>query len=250
MKMLNYIKAELYRNFNRAHLWVYSGVIAAMALALNILVKIGNAPNMDLSWLFEMMTQMLILPIFLVATFIDITTAEESKNLTLKNAVSFGVPRSKIALSKVIVTVILSFVSAFIIFTVFFGSGAVLFGIGEGSMPVIRDASIKILAALPLWIGAISVGTFIALVISNSTTAAFVYAGVFTVISGVVNLLIMLVSEKFSYVSKILITTQLANLKEPNLGNSTLMTAVGIGIAYTLLFTILSMLYIKKKEIK
>jgi ABC-2 type transport system permease protein len=248
--MLNYIKAELYRNFNRAHLWVYSGVIAAMTLALNILIKISNAPDMDLSFLFEMMTQMLIMPIFLVATFIDVSTGEEQKNLTLKNAVSFGVQRSKIALSKIIVTVILSFMAAIIIFTVFFGSGAVLFGIGEGSMTVIRDALIRILAALPLWIGAISVGTFISLVLNNNTAAAFVYAGTFTVISGVVNLLTMLVSDKFSYISKFLITTQLVNLKESNLGNDILFKAVGIGIAYTILFTALSMLYIEKKEIK
>lgn len=248
--MLNYIKAEFYRNFSRAQLWVFSGVIAAMALTLNMLMSTGNAAKMDLGFLFEMMTQMLILPIFLVATFIDITTAEESKNLTLKNAVSFGVSRSKIALSKVIVTVGISFISAFIIFTVFFGSGAIIFGTGEGSLPIIADASLRILAAIPLWIGAISVGTFIALFISNSTAAAFVYVGVFTMISAIVNLLTMLVSDKFSYISEILITSQLANLKQPNVGNDVLNKAVLIGIGYTILFTILSMLYIKRKEIK
>ncbi|MDF2674079.1 MAG: putative type transport system permease protein [Clostridiales bacterium] len=249
--MFNYIKAEFYRNFSRAQLWVFSGVIAAMALTLNILMSVaGNANSIDLGWLFEMMTQMLIVPIFLVATFIDITTAEESKNLTLKNAVSFGVSRSKIALSKVIVTVGLSFVSAFIIFTVFFGSGAIIFGTGEGSLPIIANASLRILAAIPLWIGAISVGTFIALFISNSTAAAFVYAGAFTVTSGIVNLLTILVSDKFNYISDILITTQLANLKQPSVGNEILNKAIVIGIVYTILFTILSMLYIKKKEIK
>lgn len=248
--MLNYIKAELYRNFNRPHLWVYSGVIAALSLLLNISFKISSAPNMDLSRLFQIMTQMLILPIFLVASFIDVTTAEESKNLTLKNAVSFGVPRSKIALSKFIVTVILSFIAAFIIFIVFFGSGAVLFGIKEGSMQLIRDSSLRILTSLPLWIGAISVGTFIALFFNNSTAAAFVYAGVFAGVGPIVKGLSMLISDKFNYIYRILITTQLSSLGLPALGDNALITAAGIGIAYTILFTMISMLYIKRKEIK
>lgn len=248
--MLNYIKAELYRNFNRAFFWTYSGVIAALALMMNIAMKGSNGPNVDLSFLFNMLTQMLILPVFLVAAFIDITTGEEQKNLTLKNAVAFGVPRSKIALSKVIVTVILSFIAAFIIFTIFLGSGAVLFGVKGGTLPAIGDASLRILTALPLWIGAISVGTFIALFFNNNTAAAFVYAGVFTLISPIVNLLTMLVSSKFSYISKILITAHLSNLKQPNLGSSSLISSAALGIAYTILFTALGMLYIKRKEIK
>lgn len=248
--MLNYIKAELYRNFNRAQFWVYSGVIAALALMLNILLAASNSAKIDLNFLFEMITQMLFLPIFLVATFIDITTGEEQKNLTLKNAVSFGVPRSKIALSKVIVTVTLSFIAAIMIFTVFFGSGTLLFGIKEGTLPAIGDAALRILTSVPLWIGAISIGTFIAVFLNNNTAAAFVYAGVFTLISPTIKLLTLLVSDKFSYVSKILITSQFSILKQPNLGSSTLIKIAGLGFVYTVLFTVLSMLYIKKKEIR
>lgn len=248
--MLNYMKAELYRHFNRSLFWIYTGVIAALALGLNILFKSTTTDGIGLTDSFVIITQMLILPVFLVATFIDMSTSEEQKNLTLKNAVSFGVPRSKIALSKVIITVILSFIAAAIILTVFWGSGLIFFGVGEGSSQIIGDAAVRILTALPLWIGAISVGTFIAIVINNNTAAAFVYAGAFTVISSIFNLLTMIVSDKFSYISEFLITSQLSNLKVPNLPIEALLKAAGIGIAYTILFTCLSMLYIKRKEIK
>ncbi len=248
--MLNYIKAELYRNFNRSYFWVYTIVIAALSLGLNMLMKVTAAQDVTLAFLFEIILQALFLPVFLVAAFIETTTAEESKNLTLKNAIAFGIPRPKIALSKVIVTVVLSAVAAVIIFTVFFGSGFILFGIGEGSGKMIGIASIRILTALPLWIGAISVGTFIAIVINNSTAAAFVYAGAFTVISAALNLLQLLVSDKIAYVSEYLITSQLASLKAPELANAALLKAAGIGIGYTILFTCLSMLYIRRKEIR
>lgn len=248
--MLNYIKAELYRNLNRKYIWVYSGVIALLALLLNILFKSASATDFGLADLLGIVVQMLVVPIFLVATFIETTTAEEQKNLTLKNAVSFGISRSKIALSKVIVTVIQSFIAAIIIFTVLLGSGLILLGIKEGTGGIIGIASIRILVAIPLWIGAISVGTFIALVINNSTAAAFVYAGVFTVVSAITKILTMLVSDKFGYISKFYITTQLSALKTPDLSNEALYKAAGIGIAYTILFTALSMVYIKRKEIK
>lgn len=248
--MLNYIKAELYRNFNRVHFWAYTCSIAAFALFLNILIAATSSVNIDLSILFEPLVQFLILPVFLVAAYIEIATAEEHKNLTLKNAVAFGTPRSRIALSKVIVTVILSFIAAVIIYTVYLGSGALLFGINESTIPLIADAWLRILAALPLWIGAISVGTFIALFINNSTAGAFVYAGVFTIIAPIIKMLSMLVSDKFGYIYKILITPQFAVLKQPNLDSSVMLRAAGIGIIYTILFTVLSMLYIKKKEIK
>lgn len=248
--MLNYIKAELYRSFHRANFWVYSGVTAGLALLLNIILKTSSVSSMNLGELFGVIIQMLIVPIFLVAPFIETTTGEESKNLTLKNAVSFGIPRSRIALSKVIVGIILSFISAIIIFTVFFGSGAILFGAGKDSLPAIKDGSLRILAAMPLWMGAVAVGTFIALFLNNNTAAAFVYAGVFVVIPNVVKLLNLIFSNKFSYISKILITTHLTDLKQPNVGSEVLTKSALAGLAYIILFTILSMLYIKRKEIR
>lgn len=247
--MLNYIKAEFYRNFNRAYYWVYTGSIAALALLINILIA-SSGSNIDFSILFEAITRVLIMPIFLVAVFIEIATAEEHKNLTLKNAVSFGVPRSKIALSKVIVTVVLSLIAAVIIFSVYFGSGALLLGVKAETMPLIRDSLLRILTAVPLWVGAVAVGTFIAIVINSSTAGAFIYAGVFTLVAPAIKLLATLVSDKFDYILQILITSQLLNLRTYDLPDSVLIRAAGIGVAYTILFTILSMLYIKKKEIK
>lgn len=248
--MLNYIKAELYRNLNRAYFWVYSGSIAALALLLNVLFRANYVPSVNYIEILKMVATMLTFPIFLVAAFIDITTAEEQKNLTLKNVVAFGVPRSKIGLSKVIVAIILSFLAALIILAVFLGSGALFWGIDGNGISVIGDILLRFLMALPLWMGAVALGTFLAIFFNNNVTSAIIYAFLFTGTSIILQLLTNFVSYKFSYFYEILITTQLKYLGQPQIGRETIITAVGTGIAYTVLFTVITMLYTRVKEVK
>lgn len=248
--MLNYIRAELYRNFNRAYLWVFTGILVTLSLAVVILCKANNIPNISLIFLLDTSLLMLSVPVFLVAAMLDMVTAEEQKNQTMRNTITFGLSRHKIVLSKVITSVILALISAFIISIAFFGSGAVLFGLGQDFSLKISNDLLRLLAALPLWIGAISVGTFFAIVISNSTVFGFVYAGIFLMTSKVIQLLSIIVSDKFNYIQNILITTQLSKLAKPTATAHDITCSVLIGVMYTVIFTLLSILCFKNKEIK
>lgn len=248
--MLNYIRAELYRNFNRAYLWLYTGIISALAVTLLSMLKNTGAPNMGLSDMVKLCTYALSFPVFLVAAMLDMVTAEEQKNQTLRNVVTFGVSRSKIILSKIIVSIILAVVCAVIISLLFFGTDALLLGLGKNFPGEIKQDTLRILAAVPLWCGAIAVGTFIFISISNIYAASFVYAGLFSATSKILQVLAYLVSDKFNYIRHILITTQLENLGAPQLTSQGMLKAVFVGISYTVVFTVLSMIYFKKKEIK
>lgn len=248
--MFNYIRAELYRNFHRAYLWIYTGILASLSLLMVVVAKINNLPDFDLTSLLDITTLLLTFPVFLVAAIIDMVTAEEQKNQTLRNIVTFGLSRAKTILSKLIVSVILAFFVAFIVLTVFYGSGTILYGLGKGFPDEAVNDLLTILAAVPLWIGALSVGTFLALAINNNTIFSFVYAGLFLLTSHVVQLLTLLVSDKFKYIHKILITTQLKKLQAPNLTSQDTACAVLIGLAYTVVFAGISVLYFKKKEVK
>ena len=250
--MLNYIKAELYRNFNRLYYWSFVIIISGLGLSLNILMKATSVnANMDLSELMYIGIKSINLPLFLVLMMIDIVTSEENKNLTLKNAVSFGIPRNRIVLSKIIATVVLSIIAAFIILTVFLGSGAMLFGLGKDfSIDIVKDFSLRLLVALPLWIGGISVGTFLGIVFKNNTMSSFVYFGVFSMTGNIISLLSLIVYPKLMNINKFLITTNLSNIKADTVASNTLGFAALVGIGFTVVFTILSMLYFNKKEIK
>lgn len=256
--MLNYIKAELYRNFNRAYFWVYTGFMAVFPLIINIFIKTTKfASNMNLTVLFEFANAIIIAAIYFILPIVDIVTAEEEKNLTLKNVASFGVSRNKLIMSKVIVATILSIISTVIILTVFFVSGTILFGVGQDfTANIATDFMRRLSAATILWIGAISVCTFLAFVIKNNNVFAFVYAGIFSILGNVILLLSKFTSDKFQYIYNILITTQLSNLTRKDLKvfvevtNSQLISAALVGIIYTVVFMGLTMMYVKNKEIK
>ncbi len=246
--MLNYIRAELFRNFNRSYIWIYSGLLALLALMGNIIVKLEDVPRMNLGVLFDACVQMIVIPVFLVIGMIDMSTSEEQKNLTLKNVVSFGVSRTKIVVSKLIVSSVLSLVSAIIILVVFLGSGILLFGVGNDTSAIL-DNIVRLVAALPLWIGAISIGTFLAFFFNNSTVFSFVYVGLFLGLPQILDLLATYVSDKFQPVYDIMLTTQLTNLKG-ELGDNTLMNSILAGVIYIVVFAVISIFYMKKKEIK
>jgi ABC-2 type transport system permease protein len=248
--MLNYIKAELYRNFNRMYFWIFTGSISALALAVIILGKANDMPGVSLSMLLDSSLFMLAIPVFLVAGIVDMVTAEENKNQTMRNVITFGVSRYKLVLTKIIVSVVLAFISAFIIIGIFYGSGAILFGIDQGVKEVLPIVSIRMITAVPLWIGAISIGTFLGIAIKNNTLFGFAHAGIFFITSKVIQLLSYVVSDKFLYVNKYLITTRLNGLRTAGLPASELWLSALIGLAYTVVFTALSMLYFNKKEVK
>jgi ABC-2 type transport system permease protein len=248
--MLNYIKAELYRVFNRLYFWVFTGSIAALALLLNIVLKINHVKGMGLTTLIENTATAVGVPVFLVIVLVDMITSEEQKNLTLRNVVSFGMSRSKMIISKIISCVILMFIAAFIILTVCYGSGTILFGLGSTFPGAIKISLLKLLIAVPLWIAAISLGTLLAVVFSNNTAFAFIYAGVFVVVKGIIKLLAILVSSNFMKVHALLITTQLDKVGSGAATNQDFVTAIVSGIIYTAIFVVLTLVYFERKEVK
>lgn len=250
--MRNYIKAELYRSFNRVYFWCYTVIIAAMLIMINTIFKVNNVNSLNLTAFIGFGIIMFSMPIFMVLPFVEMVTSEEQKNQTLKNSVSFGIPRYKIVLSKIIVTVILSFIAAIVILIAYFGSALIFFGVGKDfSMDILYEFMKRIGVSLILWIAAITVGTFLALIFKKNNIFAFAYFGLFTIPCKIIKLLMELVSVKFKHVHNMFITTQITNLSsgEPSLTGKTLTTAAIIGILYIVVFTALSMFYFNKKEI-
>ena len=246
--MLNYIKAELYRNFNRVYFYAFTACISFVAILSNLLIV---NQNIALGEMIQMSIKMLGLPIYLVIMIVDMVTSEENKNLTVKNVLASGLPRNKMYLSKIIVATILAVISAAVILTMFLGSSALITGIDESiSSDLVRDFTFRILSAVPLWIGTISICTFIAFLIKNNTLFASTYVILFICTKQIFNILGYLVSDKFFYVKKMLISGQLEVLSSQDVvSRAQLSTAACIGFAYTIIFIVLGVILIRKKEI-
>lgn len=248
--MLNYIKADLYRVFNRLYFWVFTGCIAASAVLIFILFKVNHVNGMGLTAITSTVAKAIGIPVFLLIVLVDMITSEEHKNITLRNVVTFGMSRSKLIISKIITCVILMFIAAFIILAVCYGSGTLLFGLGSDFPGTIKLDLLKLLVAVPLWIAAISLGTLLSLVFTNNTAFAFVYAGAFVVVKSVIKLLAIFVNGGFMKVHALLITTQLDKVGAAGAANQDFVTAIVSGIIYTIVFTGLSILYFERKEVK
>lgn len=241
--MLNYIKAELYRNFNRLYFWLYTLIIAAIA-ALLVIPMNGH---IKFTSLFEFVPQMAGMGIYLLLPMIDMITGEEQKNRTLKNIVSFGISRNKLVFSKIISTILLGLISVVIILGALFISGAVVIGVGtDFSLSIVGTFLLKFLVYIVLWIAALSIGTFFALFFKNNTMFSFMYAGVFIFTSKIIKLLTMLVSDKFEHVNKFLITTQFEKVATGN----DLTFSLLVGIVYIIVFIGINIAYVKNMEIK
>lgn len=247
--MINYIKADIYRNFNRLYFWGFVTFTSLLGFAFNILMKLSN-PNFMISDLFFYANQFLLIPIFLVALIIDMVISEEYKNLTIKNVVSFGLSRDKIILSKIITTIILSVVAAIIILVIFLGSGLILFdGKDVLSFSIVKNFFLRLGTAVPLWIGAITVGTFITLLIRNNTISAYAYFALFTATGIIIKILAGLISDKFMIIYKYLITTNIHKLSEENLVSGDYISILIIALVYIIVFTLFCVTYFRKKEI-
>ena len=251
--MINYIKAELYRSFNKIGVWALIAFMAILAVLSNVAILNvqGNMPSESINSMFDgLLMETLIIPVFLVAGFTDIITADENKNDTLRNVVSFGVARSKIILSKIVATVMLAFIAEISILVLYFGSAFVIFGVNN-ELPInIITFFRKSLVATPLWIAAIAICTCLALIIKNDTVFECVYLGIFIMTGTIIKFFSTFVSENFKYAENILITKKINEISRGTLTSEIIISSVSMGVIYTVVFTAITILYFEKKEVK
>lgn len=247
--MRNYIKSELYRSFNRMTFWNTIGIISVLEIIFNILLRV-NAGTIPYEDLFGVSKGLFNVTVFVIIIIIDIITAEEQKNNTLKNAVSSGISREKIILSKIISTIILLIILGTIVLFIYFGSGAILFKVSSTfSMSIVRDFIVRLLLVTLLLIAAISIGTLLSIVIKNNTTFAFVYAGVF-MMNIFIKFFMFLGMDKLKYIYNILITTQLKNLSTIALNSENITHIILLAIIYIIIFTTLNIIYFRNMDVK
>lgn len=211
--MLNYIKAELYRTFNRKYFYFFTGILAMLVISLLVFLKIIDARN-SISLINAMgmsvTNYMLMLPVGLLVMIIDMIYAEEYKNGTLKNVVSFGASRNKLVFGKFITIIILAFITDIVVIALFWLSSALIFEIGNfsGIKPSMyfNIIATRYCAAVILWIAVIAVGLLISTFINNSNMFLYVYFGVFIALPVTIDILSRLIDKNISKINNFLIT--------------------------------------------
>ena len=92
--MLNYIKAELYRAAHHMTVYLVSGILMALALAFaSMWVGPFTFPNM-----VSLLTVTMPVGLFMAAIMDVVVVSGVHRTGSLKNEMSFGIPRSRVYL--------------------------------------------------------------------------------------------------------------------------------------------------------
>lgn len=226
------------------YLYVFMVVMAATAVSYNIILANLGCPRESA---FGIIMSFLMFPLFIVLMFVDIVTAEENKEHTLKNTISFGISRSKLYLAKNISAVIIAAVVATVTLGAFFASGFLFLHAGEGyTSSFLKEIALKIAVALLLYIAAITLGTLLAAIVKRNTLFTFAYFGML-VIPVLAFKLLKHVNHIFSYAEYAMLLTQSQVLAQGT--PAQLLTAVWIALAHIAVFVTLGLFLFKRQEI-
>lgn len=183
--MMSYIHAEFYKVFRRKYTWitlvVVLGLEALMVAAWVFSNSHGN--NVDFYTGATMLCTMLSIGFYATLLTCDMVFADQYKNSTMKNEVSFGIPRSRIYLGKYVVELALS-----VLFMVVMAA----FYLGLCYLALYRDPEVDglamqivgycLLTALPLWVGVLACTCAFRFLIRSDLWASIASACIFGVL--------------------------------------------------------------------
>ena len=155
--MLNYLRAELYKLRHRKSFWITLGVMLALEALLVWGFTFINAHGGHTCFddcIMDIIPRMLSFGGYLTLLSGDMVFAGQYRNATLKNEVSFGLPRWRIYLGKLIAQLLAALLMCFVM--IGFYVAACRWTLPEGeieSVQVMLYLGKALLAALPVWMG-------------------------------------------------------------------------------------------------
>jgi len=196
--MLNYIRAEFYKVFRRKYTWIALGVLLALEALLvsgYVFINYGGS-HIDLAGALSPIFMMMSLGCYMTLITCDMVFAEQYKQSTLKNEVSFGIPRIRIYLGKFIVQLVLSvlFLVVMMAFYVAFSS-LTLYHDPEMDRIALAALGQCILGSLPVWIGVQALTCACVFLVNSSVAAVFISMGLFAASATVVQISGLLLSS-------------------------------------------------------
>jgi len=124
--LLKMIRADLYKVFHRPFFYFLLAGMVCLAFLVNFsLSRLSRGNTVYNSWMV-VMAYFLSWPVFLMPILIDLVGAEEYKEHTLKNSLSYGLNRTQLYCSQIAVSVILGIVIGAVALGSYCGSSLLL----------------------------------------------------------------------------------------------------------------------------
>ena len=173
--MIKLIRADLYKTFHRAYFYVMLLCLAGLAVVINLYLFRPAGSSVSTSWTM-VIGYLLPYPAFLMPMLVDIVTAEEIKEHTMKNTLSFGTGRVQLYISKVITSILLGILLGAVAIGLYCGSSA-LFLAHDAAFTdtMIRDFFGRVAAACTVYLAGIAASTFFAILLKRNSLYIFAY---------------------------------------------------------------------------
>lgn len=250
--MGEYIRAEFFKVSRRKYPYFFLLIIVALEALLAGGWAFTNARgnHIDFSTGAGMLPALLSVGLYCALLTGDMVFSDQYKFNTLKNEVSFGLPRPRIYLGKLFVSCITALLLCVVVVAAYLGMCWVLLphevsAVGD----TFRAVGFCVLTALPLWLGGQAVVILLFFLCKSTTVASFLYVGIIAALPSLFKLLGALVSPVFRHIYEIMLTTPLDTVTG-SLGDwGFFARACAIGAGWFLISTILGVLLLRKKEI-
>lgn len=176
--MFKLMHADLYKTFHRAYFFVMMLCISALCVGMIFAIRGGSYGNWTNSAMLGV--SLLSYPIIILPMITQIVSAEEYRDHTLKNTLSFGTNRAALYASKWLTTILLGVLLTVVVLAVYFGSSALLLTKDAAfSGKVLNEFFIRLGASCSVYVACISMSVFFIALFNRSTLAIFLYYGGF-----------------------------------------------------------------------
>lgn len=188
--MLNYMKSEWYRILRGKEIYLFTGILCAIVLAVNVLLWVmASTPDFPYSTVRFSMSNLISslgMLFFGAGLLVLVLFADDRKDGTFKNAVAYGLSRRSLFAGKCVVSAVLGLASMVLVLAVYVGSAVLLL---EGSAESVVWLLKGVVAALPFTVACIVLAVAACATLSKTPSAALVWLAIVSIIPTVLNMI-------------------------------------------------------------
>lgn len=251
--MAEYLRAECYKVLHRKYTYIALAVLLGCVVLLVALWWVTNAHGGSVPLSGALYTLVMALSIGLYAPIIttDLVFSEQYKLGTLKNEVSFGLPRGRIYLGKLVVEIAVAVAACALAVGLYLALCCLT--LSEGADPdgmfMARLSEMwalvprALLSAFPLWVGAQGVTHLCFFLLRGGVSAPFAALAVIIGVPGVLKLLGMLLDPVFITLRSFTLVAPMDNWNAP------VWQCWAIGLGWFGVSTLLGLVMFRRREI-
>mgnify|MGYP005773704159 CR=1 FL=1 len=250
---LSYLRAEIFKVLHRPYTYIFLLVILVLEAALVILLasNVTSVNTITFSDGASILMMGLIVGLYCTIPVGDMVYSEQYKSNTLKNEVSFGLPRTRIYLGKLAASCVTAVCLCAVMVIVYLGlCRALLPGDPESNGMMLQITGFCLLTALPLWLGAQALTIALFFLVRSSTVAAISHVAVLLVLPEISNLLGNLVSPVFQKIGSVMLTAPFNQMLSSSLLDWNFFgRCLAVGACWFAAATVVGILGFRRREI-